>query len=97
VFTVAVQRSDNTNIYVLIKEWYNIFIVTYFLQQTTTECKIKVLFVDDWPKSNLDEAWETMFGSIQRIAFIKRPQLYKNLVWIIPKSKSPMGDSSVVL
>ena len=92
VFTVAVQRSDNTNIYVLIREWYNIFIVTYFLQQTTTECKIKVLFVDDWPKSNLDEAWETMFGSIQRIAFIKRPQLYKNLVWIIPKSKSPMGD-----
>ena len=92
VFTVAVQRSDNTNIYVLIREWYNIFIVTYFLQPTVTECKIKVLFVDDWPKSNLDEAWETMFGSIQRIAFIKRPQLYKNLVWIIPKSKSPMGD-----
>lgn len=92
VFTVAVQRSDNYNIYVLIREWYNIFIVTYFLQQKTTDCKIKVLFVDDWPKSNLDVAWETMFGSIQRIAFIKQPQLYKNLVWIIPQSKSPMGD-----
>ena len=86
--TIAVQRYEYTNLYHVITDWYNIFLMYLIFNLGPNSSNI--LWMDGHPKGGLDETWTTLFGDVIRVGEIKEPMLFRTMIWNMVGYNSPI-------
>jgi glycoprotein 2-beta-D-xylosyltransferase len=88
-FTVALTRFDYANMYWVVNDWYNTYLMARFFNQTPET--VHVIHVDAHPRGLLDATWSTLFGgsAIQLSQLPTGRTKYKNLVWGLATGFSP--------
>lgn len=89
IFTIAITRYDYANIYFVMIDIYNAFIIMKLLNKSPAETS--VLFIDGHPSGNIDPLWNLSFNKIDLIGYQQKPTLYKELVW------GMLGYTSLIL
>lgn len=99
LLTVAIVRSDFSNLYIKINELYITFLIgTYF--QRYMNCKLRVLLADNLPISEQDNTWQILYKNVKRLTKLDSVVKYKHIVWVMtganPLSNMKFIDGSYI-
>lgn len=87
-FTIAVTRYEYVNFYHTMTDFYNVFLMLIIFKQQPHN--VRILWVDSHPIGSLDVVWNKLFTGYTRLKTIKRPVLFRHLVWNIMGYNSPL-------
>ena len=80
-FTIAVTRYEYANLYHMMTDWYNAFLLLCFFNETSDSTDI--LFIDAHPSGSLDPVWRRLFRRTLRLSDLSsdRPTMFERLAW----------------
>lgn len=76
---VVTARREYANIYHASMDWYDIFLIMVLFK--IDPYHLEVIWLDAHPRSNLDSAWEILFGVPVRSGSLTDPMKYSNMIW----------------
>lgn len=79
--TISVQRYEYANLYHTMTDLYNVFLMylIFGLESDMTN----IFWLDGHPRGALDQTWRTLFGHVIRAGSIKKPIVFKTMIWNI--------------
>ncbi len=86
--TVAFIRYEYAHLLFNVVDLYNTFLSLMIFKLDPK--KTNILFVDAHPYATLDSVWNAIFGSVTRAGALKRPTLFKHMIWNMQRYSSPM-------
>lgn len=92
-FTIAVTRYEYVNMYHVMTDWFNAFLMLLIFRKDPDTTSI--LLIDSHPTGGLDSAWETLFGHVTRAGHLSKTTTYKDLVWSITGYNSLINQHSL--
>jgi len=90
-FTVTYTRYDYANMYFVLNDWYNVYLMARFFGKSPES--IRVLLVDAHPLGLFDDAWSVLFGGAMQLSRLPPGRtlfagdLVWGLMWAGPMSK----------
>lgn len=87
-FTIAITRYEYVNFYHTMTDFYNVFLMLIIFKQQPHN--VRILWIDAHPIGSLDVVWNKLFTGYTRLKTIKRPVMFRQLVWGIIGYNSPL-------
>ncbi|XP_053398151.1 uncharacterized protein LOC123552856 [Mercenaria mercenaria] len=88
-WTIAVSRNHNNSIYYTMSDIYNAFLLSRAFDIDPEV--VDVIFIDGYPENKMNSTWARLFQKVTRIEEVKKPVLYKNMIWGLADNDSPLN------
>ncbi|XP_061170047.1 uncharacterized protein LOC133179274 [Saccostrea echinata] len=92
-FTIAVTRYEYVNLYHVMTDWFNAFLMLLIFKKEPETTSI--LLIDSHPVGGLDSVWTTLFGHVTRAGHMTEITTYKDLVWSITGYNSLLNQHAL--
>lgn len=79
MMSVITIRHEYANFYHTTMNWYDIFLIMVLFK--IDPYHLEVIWMDGHPRSQLDSAWEKLYGHPIRAASITDPVTYNKMIW----------------
>ena len=87
-FTIVTTRFEYANVYWVLVDLYNCFLVMRFLDRRPEETT--VLLLDAHPSGLLDPLWHRLFAHVTQLANFPLVTEVNELAWSLPRGHSPL-------